>query len=219
MAFDHPSAAPFRWRAPPHDAPSRVTPSPRLERLATSLALDFDRTASAYHEAGHAVAGFWHGWSIAPAGVEIDVRQRCSFMCAAYAYTPEARAVVAMAGWLAEHKWHRQGGTNWNDQLIHILDAHDWGQVQLDDERMIVKALVGNRDPDDVETRDFLLAVDAFREQATALMAHPKVWRSIRNVSRALMAKGRLSEVDVVNAIDPDDFLSVSHGRWTAGSG
>jgi hypothetical protein len=216
MTIDSPFPPQSRWRT--DDAPSLVVPSRRLERLATSLALDFDRAASAYHEAGHAVAGFWHGWSIGSAGVEIDKRQRCSFVCAPYAYTPEARAVVAMAGWLAENKWHRQGGSNWNDHLIHILDAHDWGQVQLDDERQVVKALVGNSDPDDVETRDFLLAVDAFREQATALMSHPRVWRSIRRVSRALMSTGCLSDVDVVNAIGQDDFLSVSHGRWTAGS-
>lgn len=44
--------------------------------------------------------------------------------CSAHTYTIEARAAVAMAGWLAEHKCHAQGSANWHDELIHILDAH-----------------------------------------------------------------------------------------------
>jgi len=198
--------------------PIRVTAEQRVERLAGRWQVDFERTAAAYHEAGHAVAGLWFGWTVGRTGVEIDEHQRCTFACGAYAYTTEARAVVAMAGWLAERKWHGQGSANWDNQLVHILDAHAWDQVIVgDDEQQVVKALVGRRDADDVETNEFLLAVHAFREQAVSLIARPSFWRAIRRVTRALLSHGKLSDVEVVNAIGKDDFLSVSHGHWTAG--
>lgn len=199
------------------DEPLIVTPSPRLASRAKRLGIDFDLAATAYHEAGHAVVGFWYGWAIGASGVEIRDRRRCSFSCSEYAYTREARAVVAMAGWLAECKWHAQGGINWNDDLLHVLDAHDWGQVYvtLDDQVQVVRALIGRADPREVETDDFLLAVDAFRDHAIVLVSRPAVWRSIRRVARALLARGKLTDTEVINAIDPDDFPKVSHGRWT----
>ncbi len=199
--------------------PPRATTAQRLERLTTEIGLNFDRAAAAYHEAGHAVAGLWFGWVIGQKGIEIDTNQRCNFGCAAFAYTIEARAVVAMAGWLAERKWHGQGSANWDDDLIHVLNAHSWGQIIVgSDEQQVVKALVGERDPENVATDEFLLGVHAFREQAMALMSRRPVWRAVRQVARALLANGKLSDIAVVKAIDKDDFLKVSHGRWTAGS-
>jgi hypothetical protein len=199
--------------------PARVKVQNRLERLAARAGLNFDRAAAAYHEAGHAVAGLWYGWVIGRNGVEIDQQQRCSFGCAAFAYTIEARAVVAMLGWLSERKWHRQGTGNWDDELIHILDAHAWGQIAVgSDEQELVKALVGRRDPDEVETDEFLLAIRAFREHAVALLSYPHFWRAVRKVTRALLLSGKLSDTAVVNAIGKEDFLRVSHGRWSEGS-
>ena len=199
------------------DAALIITPTPELAGRVKRLGINFDRTATAYHEAGHAVVGFWYGWVIGRDGVEIDERRRCCFSCSAYTYTIEARAVVAMAGWLAEHKWHAQGSANWDDELIHILDAHDWAQVQvtLDDEVEVVRALVGKTNARDVETDEFLITVEAFRDHAVALVSSPAVWRSIRRVARALLDRGKLTDTDVVNAIDTDDFMKVSHGRWT----
>jgi len=199
--------------------PVRVTAEQRVERLAGRWQVDFERASAAYHEAGHAVAGLWFGWTVGRHGIEIDEHQRCTFACSAYAYTTEARAVVAMAGWLAERKWHGQGSGNWDTQLVHILDAHAWGQVIVgDDEQQVVKALVGHREADDIETEEFLLAVHAFREHTIGLLARPPFWRAVRRVTRALLSHGKLSDVEVVNAIGKDDFLRVSHGHWTAGS-
>jgi hypothetical protein len=194
-----------------------LVPSERLERLTRRNGIDFNRVATAYHEAGHAVVGFWYGWVIAPGGVEIDQHQRCSFACGAFAYTIEARAVLAMAGWLAELKWHRQGRANRDEELIHILDAHDWGQVCVDhdDSRQIVMALVGSRDADSVETDEFLFSIYSLRQHALDLVSRPPIWRAIRKVARALLARGKLSDADVVNTIGQDDFMQVSHGRWT----
>jgi hypothetical protein len=188
----------------------------RLERLVALLGLNLERAASSYHEAGHAVAGLWYGWVVGRNGVEIDERQRCNFACASFAYTIEARSVVAMAGWLSERKWHRQGSGNWDTELIHILDAHAWGQITVgNDEQELVKTLVGSRNPDNVETDEFLLAVHAYREHAVALLSYPHFWRAVRKVTRALMLKGKLSDIEVVKAIGKDDFLHVSHGRWS----
>jgi len=197
----------------------RVDPEERIKHLAARWKIDFDRVATAYHEAGHAMAGYWFGWVIGQNGVEIVEHQICSFGCPAFAYTVEARAVVAMAGWLAERKWHGQGGTDWENQLVHILDAHHWGQIIVgNDDQQVVQALVGNREPDDIETKEFLLAIHAFREQAMALMARPAFWASIRRVARALLVKGKLSDIDVVNAVGQKHFLQISHGHWTARS-
>ncbi len=201
----------------PTGTPPRVAASARAERLAARAGIDFDRAAAAHHEAGHAVAGYWFGWVVSENGVEIDERQRCHLACAAYAYTPEARAVVAMAGWLAERKWHRHGSGNWDDDLLHILDAHAWGQVIVaDDEQQVVRALVGERLPEDVETTEFLAAVHAFRGEAVTLICRPPVWRAIRGVARALVRKGKLDDSAVINSIGKADFLQLSHGRWTA---
>jgi hypothetical protein len=190
-----------------------------LQRLATTLGINFDRVATAYHEAGHAVAGFWFGWVIGQKGIEIDQHQCCNFGCTAFAYTIEARAVVAMAGWLAERKWHGQGSVNWDDDLIHILDAHDWGQVIVgDDEQHVAKALVGNRESEDVETKEFMVAVHVFREQTMALMSNPPFWRAVRQLARALLLRGKLSDLEVVSAIKKEDYIQVSHGRWTMGA-
>ena len=109
-----------------------LEPSERIRRLVTRVGIDFDRSAAAYHEAGHAVVGFWYGWVIEPRGVEIDFPTNDAvFACSAFAYTIEARAVVAMAGWLAELKWHRQGSTSHDAELIQILDGHDWVKYRL----------------------------------------------------------------------------------------
>jgi hypothetical protein len=196
----------------------RIQPSFRLERLTRRAGIDFDRAAAAYHEAAHAMAGLWYGWVIDRGGVEIDERQRCCFSCRAYTYTPEARAVVAMAGWLSEHKWHLQGSSDWNDKLIQILDSHDWGRVHVvgDDHEEVVNALVGRRFASDIATPEFLLAVETIRERTAALIARPAVWRAIRQVARALLANGKLSDVEVIRTIGEDDFLQVDHGRWTA---
>jgi hypothetical protein len=208
---------PVHADAPLDRRPSRLVPPPRLDRLSARLGIDFDRAAAAHHEAGHAIAGFWFGWTIGGNGVVIDERQCCHFACARYTYTPEARAVVAMAGWLAERKWHRQGSSNWDDELIHILDAHAWGQIIVgDDEQQVVCALAGPRQPDDIGTSEFLAAVHAFRGEAAALLSRRPVWRAVRSVARALLQKGKLSDDDVINCISDADFMQVSHGRWAA---
>jgi hypothetical protein len=197
-----------------------VAPSSRLERLVRRLGVDFECASAAYHEAGHAVAGFWYGWVIAPEGLEIDQHQRCCFSCAAFAYTIEARAVLAMTGWLSELKWHKQGSIDRESELIRILDGHNWGQVSVDYEdcRQVVKALVGSREPANVETKELLFAIYALRQYALELIARPPFWRAIRRVARELLAKGKLSDTEVVKAIGERDFMDVSHGRWTKDS-
>jgi hypothetical protein len=199
----------------PKSAPL-TEPSERLIRLVDRIGINYDRVSGAYHEAGHAVVGFWYGWTIGANGVEIDAQECCSFAGGAIAHTIEARAVVAMAGWLAELKWHRQGSANHDGELISVLEAHNWGQafVNLNDEQLVVNALVGKSDPATVETDEFLAGIEAFRQYAYELISRPPIWRAIRKVARALLAHGKLSDTEVVNAIGKADFLEVSHGRW-----
>jgi hypothetical protein len=196
--------------------PSEITPglSP-FERLACHFHIDTASAAAAYHEAGHAVVGFWFGWVIAPGGVEIEPYQRCSFRCAGFAYTIEARAVIAMTGWLSELKWHRQGSPDRDLELTRILEGHDWDQVSVDyeDSCQVLKTLVGSGEI--VGFDELRFAIYALRQYALELIARPAVWRAIRKVARALLAKGKLSDCDVVNAIGNADFMEVSHGRWT----
>src|SRR5262249_51224179 len=61
--------------------PVRVTAEQRVERLAGRWQVDFERASAAYHEAGHAVAGLWFGWTVGRHGIEIDEHQRCTFAC------------------------------------------------------------------------------------------------------------------------------------------
>ena len=121
-----------------------------------------------------------------------------------------------MAGWLAELKWHRQGSTSHDAELIQILDGHDWAQVlvEVDDEQQVVRALIGNADPEAVEFEDFFAEIYAFRQYAYELISRPAIWRAIRSVARALLSNGKLSNRNIVNVIGSPTFLEVSHGRW-----
>ena len=70
-----------------------LEPSERIRRLVTRVGIDFDRSAAAYHEAGHAVVGFWYGWVIEPRGVEIDTPTNDAVSLAAPSRTRSKRVL------------------------------------------------------------------------------------------------------------------------------
>jgi hypothetical protein len=116
-------------RAAPCIITGMATSSTReWQRLATR-----QRQASAYHEAGHAVVGYYFGAWLNPEGVEIDARQYTGLRFRPWDYTTETRVIVSMAGWLAEHKYHRGGRRGFvNEDTAYCLEAVRDG---MDEER------------------------------------------------------------------------------------
>src|SRR5689334_18103473 len=93
----------------------------------TMVDVEVQRRATAYHEAAHAVVGCEVGWWITPEGIEIGEREYTGLRCWSEDLTGRNLALVSLAGWNAEHKWHGLGQEILNDEeLIDILsDVRD----------------------------------------------------------------------------------------------
>jgi hypothetical protein len=132
------------------------------------------RHLTAYHEAGHAVVGYWFGWWLNPEGVEIDYRMYCGTRAFNLDRTIEARVLVTMAGDVAEAKL--VGGNppfsyrkKAEDALAcfgdHQEDVEDWWCGDLRDFALILR----EEDPDISEQR-FLDLLDSYQRQTEALL-------------------------------------------------
>ena len=92
------------------------------------------RRAAAYHEAGHAVVAYLVGWWVNDEGVEIDDRQYTGLRCYVQDHNIPGRALICLAGRLAEYKWLRQPGRcrYSDDDLQSIIDDIRYDQEEVE---------------------------------------------------------------------------------------
>lgn len=182
----------------------------RRERITTPETL-------AWHEAGHAVVAYEHGWWLKRGGVRIDDyaeyeyqigRANTSGILGHY-----TSVCVSMAGLLAEEKFH---GVQWGweaDVIRHVHAVHagrkeaspfPWGGPT--DLRSI--ALAFTRPGKPLIPLVVMQRVFELRDQTRALLDAPRVWGNVERVAGALMRHRRLSPRKVRELLELEEWPS-----------
>ena len=149
-----------------------------------------------YHEAGHAVVAFEHGWRVRRGGVRAGAWPHARLYYPEAANTATAHICVSMAGLVAEEEFHgaRWG---WEGDVIKHFRAVRAGQdsesfrLYPSDLRSIAMAIF---EDDPTTTLAGARRVVAYcRTQTDALLAQPRVWAGVERVAKALVRRRYLS--------------------------
>ena len=167
------------------------------------------RHAAAYHVAGQAVMAFYLGRSVDDEGVEIDERRYCglSLPFAHDAQTKEHFLLLCdLAGWRAEHLWHRKGSSRDgypDEELFDVLEDRRKGWDDFDgDDADAVDAMI-KRSP--AATDDELAQrYTDYSSECYAILREPTVWSAVERVAAKLMERGMLSAAEALEAIGGD---------------
>ncbi len=168
-----------------------------------SIPLEPDqRRHAAFHEAAHAVIGYYFGWWLNEEGVEIDERQYTGLRCEQRTWTERASVCVSLAGWGAEMRLAPDLARPFPDEelLACLEDLRWWGHSDLQgDEADVFERLMETRP--DASDEDLMALYRGYEAETAALLARPAVWASVQRVADALLERGRLTDAEVVEML------------------
>jgi hypothetical protein len=173
------------------------------------------RKHTAYHEAGHVVAAYWYGWWLNEDGVEIDARWYTGMRRPALLDTTEASVVMSMAGWIAEHKYHRIGNRRFDDdgdalELLDVARRIHRGEEILDEEwegDSTDIAMVLVKENPAITDDEYIGALRAYQKKTRLILNKPAVWRAVKKVAEALFEAGRLTDAQARVAVGGEDIF------------
>jgi hypothetical protein len=168
------------------------------------------RDATAYHEAGHAVAAYVFGWWVAGDGIQIDTNQHVEVSCRQVDRTTDAELIQLLAGWLAEFKLHGMGGRHSEDAETLLTEIQlarsnpdSWDVDETDNLTVFARLLADDR----TATDEILLKRYGAYEAATVrLLDEPIVWTAVERVAAVLIEHGTLSVMGVEVLLSFDDL-------------
>jgi hypothetical protein len=178
------------------------------------------KLATAHHEAGHVVLGYWFGWWLNPDGVEIDDRWITNHRSPLIARTIKSVFVVSLAGWLAECKFHSlRNGNRDTDDIEFAFEQAELDRGLTPEHRegggdlYTCAMYMFDIEPTATVAR-FAEQVAKYQIQTTVLLARPLIWCAVKRIAKALIARGRLSD-DEAREIIGDDFEKIFEvGDW-----
>jgi hypothetical protein len=158
-----------------------------------------ERRRAAYHEAAHAVVGYWFGLHLDDGGITVDQpdyyyrdpsRRRELFL------NPEqADVCVRLAGRLAENLLYPlRVQLPSDDELLTILAFACW-HCEWPDEADNFLALRRLREArDTARDEDLLAAYRGFEAATMTLLLCPSIWQSVERIATALLERGTVTD-------------------------
>jgi hypothetical protein len=161
-----------------------------------------ERRRAAYHEAAHAVVGYWFGLRPDAGGITVDQpdyyyrdsrRRRELFLD-----LEQAEVCTSLAGRLAENLLYPlRVQPPSDDELLTILAFACWDCEWPDDEDgsddfLALRRLREARDT--VRDEDLLAAYRGYQAATIALLVCPSIWQSVERIATALLERGTLTD-------------------------
>ncbi len=184
------------------------------------------RQAAAYHEAGHAVVGYCCGYRISHEGIEIDDRQHTELRRHGVRLDVDVQGdplleqlqreaernevCVNCAGWLAEYRWHGQGGLHTDEDLqvyINVIRRENWAIVGARGDDSDTLTLLIERYPDATDG-ELIATFRKYQALAQDLLADPAAWHAVELLATALIAHGKLTCRDAETILGDIGFLT-----------
>ena len=111
-----------------------------------------------------------------------------------------------LAGWRAEHLWHRRGSSRdgyTDEELFAVLEDRRKGWDDFDgDDADAVDAMI-KRSPAATDDQLAQRYTD-YSAECYAILREPTVWSAIERVAAKLMERGKLSAAEALEAIGGD---------------
>jgi hypothetical protein len=173
--------------------------------------------STAYHEAAHVVVGYWFGWQLnpdRPDGVVIDGQWITNHRIPLFLRTVEAVFSVNLAGWIAERKFTSHIPPE--RSVASIEETFKEAENERDEEPEYREgsgdlydcAMYFLEDYPEPTLETFTKYILACQTLMIELLSRPLIWRAIKKVAKALIARGRLSD-DEAQEVIGDDFEDI----------
>jgi hypothetical protein len=164
----------------------------------------FQIRATAWHEAGHAVAAHEMGGWVNHDGITIDTRWYTGIGGEIYDtgwphdvdLIERFLCIINFAGWQAEHHWHRMGERRLADDdalnmFIHMMRDYPSDPDAEGDDFVTVRTLLQRRP--DASDDEIKMVYRAYEHRASEMVRDPRVWSIITAVAKAVYQRGHLS--------------------------